>query len=88
MDKIMQYLMSIESEEDRLDLVEKAFNDSKRLDKLQKLNERSEAGTCGVRVYDDGSWEFGDSQAAAEEEVRDAIDKFFAEVDPEGEIYG
>lgn len=86
--KIMQNLSELPPEE-RLSAVSSAFEDQKRLNKLQALTEKQNyTGAVVMRMSDTGrGWRLHEtSQDGADTDVRDAIDRFFAEHDPEEEL--
>lgn len=88
MDEIMQMLSALPPEA-RLETVKQAFDDKARLDKLQALTEKQQyTGTVIMRMSStDRGWRLHEtSQEGADSDVRDAIDRFFAEFDPEGEV--
>lgn len=87
-DEIMLMLSTLPPEK-RLERVRQAFEDSKRLDKLQALNEQAKyTGTCILRLSETGrGWRLHEtSRDGADSDVRGAIDRFFAEFDPEEEL--
>jgi hypothetical protein len=88
MDEIMQMLAALPPET-RLETVEQAFADKARFDKLQALTEKQAyTGTVIMRMSStDRGWRLHEtSQDGADSDVRGAIDRFFAEFDPEGEV--
>lgn len=90
MDEIMQMLAAMPPEA-RLETVQQAFADKERLDKLQALTEKQQyTGTVIMRMSETGrGWRLHEtSQEGADSDVRGAIDRFFAEFDPEGEVLG
>lgn len=85
---IMEFLSTLPPEE-RIESVKEAFEDSKRLNKLQALTEREEyTGRVILRFSGNGrGWRLHETdQDGAQSDVRDAIDMFFAEFDPDGEV--
>ena len=83
----MQMLAALPPEA-RLETVQQAFADKARLDKLQALTEKQMyTGTVIMRMSETGrGWRLHEtSQEGADSDVRGAIDRFFAEFDPEGE---
>lgn len=87
MEEIMQMLAAMPPEA-RLETVQQAFEDKARFDKLQALTERNtHTGTVRMRFDDEYGWTLAEtSQPGADSDVRGAIDRFFAELDPEGEM--
>lgn len=86
---IMEFLAALPPDE-RLETVQSAFEDQKRLNALQALNDKADyTGTCILRLSTTGrGWRLHESdRSRSQSSVRDAIDQFFAEMDPEGEIF-
>jgi hypothetical protein len=87
---IMEFLSTLPPEE-RIESVKAAFEDSKRLNKLQALTEKENyTGRVIMRLSGTGrGWRLHETdQEGASDDVREALDKFFAEFDPEGEVLG
>jgi hypothetical protein len=90
MDEIMKFLATL-PEGDRIKAVEDAFADQKRLNQLQALTEKENyTGTVIMRLSSNGrGWRLHETDLdGADSDVRGAIDRFFAEYDPEGDVLG
>lgn len=90
MEEIMQMLAAFPPEA-RLEMVEGAFADQKRLNKLQALTEKFDSESPGTILMTRGQagWQLFETEyEGADSDVRGAIDRFFAEFDPEGEVLG
>lgn len=90
MEEIMRFLATL-PEEERLEAVENAFADQKRLNKLQALTEREDyTGRVIMRLSTTGRgwWLHETDEEGSDADVRSALDRFFAEYDPEGEVLG
>lgn len=88
MAEIMNFLATLPPE-DRLTAIKTAWEDSKRLDRLQVLLEKDQyTGTCILRFSSTGrGWRLHTSDdPKAQGDVRKAIDQFFLEVDQDGEF--
>lgn len=89
MEDTIRLLMTLPGE-DRLMEIEQAFADKARLDKLQALTEKNAyTGSVIMRMSSSGrGWRLHETeQSGADSDVRGAIDRFFAELDPENELF-
>lgn len=92
MDEVMMMLAKYPVEE-RIELVKQAFEDKARLDKMQALTEREmytgrmKASLQQADGDEIAGWHLYETdEDGADSDVRGAIDRFFAELDPEGDM--